>query len=174
MQEPPFVVEDAILDGFFAPGDRGRIPLLCLLADDDGAAAAMIAAIVQGFRKRMTGVAVVEPAAVGIDDWLVAQRPPSLHQASRMVLADPATRAAIIHLTHRSVAEEGLAFDACDLALTAPLPAQPPDGPDDAVERYRAAALLRAVAGEHADPADPAAALERAARFAIVDRGAGP
>ena len=56
----------------------------------------------------------------------------------------------------------------------APLPAQPPDGPDDAVERHRAAALLRAVAGEHADPADPAAALERAERLANADRGAGP
>jgi len=91
-----------------------------------------------------------------------------------MVLADPATRAAIIHLTHHSVAEEGLAFDACDLALMAPLPARSPDGPDDAVERYRAAALLRAIAGEHADLADQAGALERAERFAIVDRGAAP
>jgi cyanophycin synthetase len=174
MQEQPFVIEDAILDGFFAPGDRGRIPLLCLLADDDETAAAMIAGIVHGLRKRMTGVAVVEPAAARIDDWLVAVRPASLHQASRMVIADPATRAAIIHLTHRSLVEEGLAFDACDLALTAPLAAQPPDGPGDAVERYRAAALLRAVAAEHADLADKAGALERAERIAIVDRGAGP
>src|SRR6185369_2316394 len=99
MQEPPFVIEDAILDGFFASGDRGRVPLLCLLADDDGAAAATVAGIVQGLRKRMTGVAVVEPAAVQIDDWLVAARPPSLHRASRIILGDPATRAAIIHLT---------------------------------------------------------------------------
>jgi cyanophycin synthetase len=172
MQEQPFLIEDAILDGFFAPGDRGRVPLLCLLADDDGASQPLIAGTVREFRKRMTGVAVVEPAAVRIDDWLVAARPPSLHQAGRLVLADPATRAAIVHLTPGSVAEEGLPFDACDLALMAPLPAQPPQGPAEAVERYRAAAVLRAIAGEHVDPADRAEALERAQRFAIIDRGA--
>ena len=55
-----------------------------------------------------------------------------------------------------------------------PLPAKPPDGSDDAMQRYRAAALLRAVASEHADPTDQAVALERAERLAAVIRGAGP
>src|SRR5438552_256601 len=96
MQELPFVIEDAILDGFFAPGNRGRIPLLCLLADDDGAAAAVISEIVEGLRKRMTGVAVVGPAAARIVDWLLAAPPGSLHPARRIVLADRATRPAAI------------------------------------------------------------------------------
>jgi cyanophycin synthetase len=173
MRESGFLVEDAALDGFFAPGDRGRIPLLCLLADDDGAAAALVAEMDIRLRARMTGVAVVTPAAARIGDWLVAERPASLHRASRMVLADPASRAAIIHLTPRSVAEDGLAFDACDLALTTPLPAKAPNGPDDAVERYRAAALLRAIAAEQADPADRMGALERAERLAVAERGVG-
>jgi cyanophycin synthetase len=173
MREPRHLVEDAVLDGFFAAGDRGRIPLLCLLADDDGAAAALMSAIGARLRASMTGVAVVGPAAVRIDDWLVAERPTSLQRAARIALTDPATRAAIIHLTHRSVAEDGLAFDACDLALTPPLPAHPPDGPAEAVERYRTAALLRAISGEHADPADPASALVRAERIAIAARTAG-
>src|SRR5262249_57226836 len=133
---------------------RGRCRLLGLLAADDDGAAAGVSEIGARLRARRAGVAVVAPAAARIDDWLVAERPASLHRASRTVLADPATRAAIIHLTHRSVAEDGLAFDACDLALMAPLPARPPRGPEDAVERYRAAALLRAISTEQADPAE--------------------
>src|SRR5262249_27705371 len=85
MREPGFLVEDAMLDGFFAPGDRGRIPLLCLLADDDDVAAALVSEIGARLRDRMTGVAVVAPAAARIDDWLVAERPASLHRASRRV-----------------------------------------------------------------------------------------
>ena len=174
MRESGFLVEDAALDGFFAAGDRGRIPLLCLLADeDDAAAAALMSEISASLRAQMTGVAVVGPAAARIDDWLVAERPASLHRASRMILTDPATRVAIIQLTHRSVADDGLAFDACDLALTPLLPAQPPDGPAEAVERYRTAALLRSISGEQADPADRASVLDRAERIASAARTAG-
>ena len=90
-----------------------------------------------------------------------------------MVLADPATRAAIIHLTHRSVAEDGLAFDACALALMEPLSAQPPNAPAEAVERYRTAALLRAIFDEQADPADRASIMDRVERIAIADGPAG-
>jgi len=90
-----------------------------------------------------------------------------------MVLADPATRAAIILLTHRSVAEDGLAFDACALALMEPLSAQPPNAPAEAVERYRTAALLRAIFGEQADPADRASIMDRVERIAIADGPAG-
>ena len=55
-----------------------------------------------------------------------------------------------------------------------PLPARRPDGPAEAVERYRTAALVRAISGEHADPTDRASVLNHAERIAIADRRAGP
>ena len=54
-----------------------------------------------------------------------------------------------------------------------PLPAQPPDGPPEAVERYRTAALLRGVSSEQADPADRSRVLDRAERIAIAEGPAG-
>jgi cyanophycin synthetase len=173
MREAGFVIEDAFLDGMFGPGDRGRVPILCLLADDDAAAAALMSEIGARLRAHLAGVASVQPGGVQIDDWLVADRPASLHEATRLVLADPATRVAVIHLTHRAIAEDGLAFDACDLALLAPVPAQRRDGSGDEVERHRAAALLRSCATEHADPTDRIRLLDRVERAAIGNPGNG-
>jgi cyanophycin synthetase len=171
MREARFVIEDAFLDGLFAPGDRGRVPILCLLADDDVAAAALMSEIGARLGARIAGVALVQPGSVRIGDWLVTDRPGSLHEAARLVLADPATRAAVIHLTHRAIAEDGLPFDACDLALLAPFPALRPEGDGEALERHRAAALLRAWAGEHDDLADRGRLLGRVERVAFSNPG---
>jgi len=43
----------------------------------------------------------------------------------------------------------------------------------EAVERYRTAALLRAISGEQVDPADRTKALDRAEQIAIADRPFG-
>ena len=151
MREPGFLIEDAFLDGLFAGGDRGRIPIVCLLAPDDDAAATLMAEIGKRLDAAMAGVALVQPGGVRVGDWAVSGPPPSLQEATRQVLADPATQVAVIHLTYRAIIEGGLGFDACDVALLAPLPPPPPDAPRRGAPRRRAAGLLAGRARERID-----------------------
>ncbi|MCC7274842.1 MAG: acetate--CoA ligase family protein [Alphaproteobacteria bacterium] len=145
MREPGYLIEDAFLDGHFRAGDRGLVPIVALLAEPgEGAAAAEEMA--RGLRARVRGVAVVAPCGARIDaridDWPIAER--TIADATATVLNDPATRAAVVCLDRRTIAEDGIGFARCAVAL------MPPDAAG------AAAALLAAHADERIDAADRA------------------
>ncbi len=118
MREPEGVIEDALLDGLFPAGSRGRIPIVCLLAAEGPVADAVFDDLVRRLGAATAALAVARRGEVRIGDWPVAG--PTAPAGARIALDDPATSALAVLLTRRAVAAEGLPFDACDLALVAP------------------------------------------------------
>ena len=159
MREADDRVEEALFDGLFGVGGRGRIPILCLLTDDEGAAAAVIADLVSRIRPHVPGLAVVRPGRAAIGDWPVTGGR-TASAAARLVLADPATPALVIQLTRQAILEQGLPFDACDVAVVLP-----PQGRADGAGPDQAEVLLRRCALACVDGAGRDAVAVAAERF---------
>ncbi|MGE0717728.1 MAG: hypothetical protein AB7P02_19930 [Alphaproteobacteria bacterium] len=152
MREPGFLVEDAFLDGWFSGGADGRIPVVCVL-DDEGAAGRAFS----GLRARMPGVAFAARGVTFVGDWQVPVPGADASRTTRIVLADPATRAAVVAVASRGVVETGLGFDRCTVAIVASF------GGDDPAGRLARQLLDRASAAvvRSDDAAGLAAAIER-------------
>ena len=142
MREPEGMIEDALIDGLFSVGSRGRIPIVCLLAPDGPAADSMFAEVAGRLGAATTGLSVVRAGQARIGDWPVAG--PSATAGGRLALADPASSGLAILLTRREVAADGLPFDACELVLFAP---GAPD-PDPVGALLARVAARTAVAGD--------------------------
>lgn len=129
MEEPTNLVFESFLDGLFDTPEDGRIPVVCVLGEDVAAVRALVRAVADRAFPGRAGLALVSPGAFRIGDWPVPQGSDfSLHEATRLALSDPGSSALLLHLTPQGVAQEGLAFERCDLAVLAPSAAAlPPD-----------------------------------------------
>ncbi|MCC7271200.1 MAG: hypothetical protein IT561_00935 [Alphaproteobacteria bacterium] len=178
MMEPEFRIEDAFLDGWFPAGERGRVPVVCVVAEDDDVPAPALSAVVTGLQGRVPGLAVVAPEGVRVDDWWIGRFRHPAREGTRTVLADPHTRAAVVQMDLRTIAGHGLGVDGCALAVVGATPPAAARPFLDGMRREQVVAWLAARAGECVDPADPdrlTVALDRvvAAALRAVPRGRG-
>ncbi|MGE0717727.1 MAG: ATP-grasp domain-containing protein [Alphaproteobacteria bacterium] len=157
MREPTYAVEDAFLDGWFGGGADGRVPILCVL-DDEAAARDAFARV----GSRVPGTAFAAHGVARVGDWDASPPGASTADLTRMVLADPATRAVVVGAGSRGVVESGFGFDRCTVAVA-------DDPPEGDVVRRMAAGLLGHVAARVVRPRDTvglAAAIDRIAAAA--------
>jgi cyanophycin synthetase len=111
----PQPVGEAIVDMLFAPGDNGRIPVVAVTGvNGKTTTTRLIAHIIaqQGKRVGMTTTDGVYLGARRIDEGDC-----SGPQSARRLLTHPLIDAAVLETARGGMLREGLAFDACDVAV---------------------------------------------------------
>lgn len=103
-----------LLAPFFAPGNDGRIPTVCLLgpAGSHGAFAQGLVALLDGDVARADEVRFWSARTGG--------SPPPLTRRVAAVLANPLAAAALIPCTPEEIVRSGLGLDVCSLAVLTP------------------------------------------------------
>jgi cyanophycin synthetase len=115
MGETGLAIENAYLDPFFPEGCNGRVPLVALLGD--GPLDGRIAQMEDMARKLGHRPMVATPATLRIDGRTIARGNFTQGFIVEAALLEPTATAAIVQLTRRGTANEGLIFDRCNLAI---------------------------------------------------------
>jgi len=159
------------IEGLYASGDDGRVPIVVLV--DDTVERPLLPAIESLLAQRWprVGVATAEQVRIGTQALVVGQLAGA--EGVTILLADPRVEAVLVALTTARIVEQGLAFDRCTMVLFANGRSEPMPVASTAKRQDREAAvrLLSGVA-DHliVDAQDPAlGAIAAAAKVRRVD-----
>jgi cyanophycin synthetase len=115
LQGKPRPVGEAIVDHMFGPAQTGRVPLVAVVGTGSGDAVTSLVGRLLAAAGYETGQVDGQGVRVG-DHWL--ERGDVRRGAgSRRLLMNPFANAFVFGLTDRSILEEGLAFDRCQVAV---------------------------------------------------------
>lgn len=125
LQGKPRPVGEAIVDHMFGLGQTGRVPLLALTGSNRvDVVAALAGRLVTGAGYN---VGQVDADGVRVGDHWLERGQPSRAAGARRLLMNPFANAFVFALTEKSVLEEGLAFDRCQVAIVTDVSEPPPE-----------------------------------------------
>jgi len=128
--EPSRPVAEAIVDSLIPGGETGRIPIVAVLGDAQATAVARQVARLLDATGQTVGLAAADGIRVGDADHMR----PLANNASgcRTLLLHPRVELAVCEISLKSLREEGLAFDKCQVAILTSWPTVPEtaDTPD--------------------------------------------
>jgi cyanophycin synthetase len=124
-------VGEAIVDHMFGPDQTGRVPVVAIAGSERAeVVAALVGRLVAGAGYN---VGQVDAEGVRVGDHWLERGDVSRSAGARRLLMNPFANAFVFAVTEKSVLEEGVAFDRCQVAIITDViepPAQPGvDGP---------------------------------------------
>lgn len=111
----PRPVGEAIVDSLFAPGESGRIPLVCVTGTSGKTVVTRLIAHLLRTDGRHVGLACSDGLYLGSRVIDTCDRADAL--GARKALMNPSVEAAVLEAGGPSILREGLGFDRCDVAV---------------------------------------------------------
>jgi cyanophycin synthetase len=111
----PRPVGQAIVDQLFAPGQQGRVPLVAVSGTSGRTEAAAL--IAQCLAAEGHCVARADGSGLYLGARALRTLPAADAEGGRHALMNPSATAAVLETSDRSVLEEGLSFDHCQVAV---------------------------------------------------------
>ncbi len=118
--EPSRPVAEAIVDSLIPAGETGRIPIVAVVGDAATTIAARHAARMLEAAGQTVGVATADGIQVGPAGY--KRVPANDANGCRALLLHPLVETAICELSLKSLRQDGLAFDECEVAVLASRP----------------------------------------------------
>lgn len=162
--DAPRPIGECIVETLFPPGEDGRIPIVALVNDRDGVAAAHLTGLLTRVALRV-GIASPAGLVVGGRRWSPpADNPWAL---ANVLMADTTVDVALLHTHPCELVRSGFGTDRCDVALVLD-PTHEADSEDGPAPAEFAGALRHALApaGAYVVPADVASSLRDPAPLA--------
>jgi cyanophycin synthetase len=111
----PRPVGEAIVETMFAPGDKGRIPVVAVTGTNGKTTTTRLVAHI--FRAQGKRVGMTCTDGIYLDDRRIDPDDCSGPKSARAVLLNPQVDAAVLETARGGILREGLGFDMCDAAV---------------------------------------------------------
>jgi cyanophycin synthetase len=111
----PRPVGEAIIDSLFAPGETGRIPVVCVTGTNGKTTVTRLISHILRSNGRLVGMTTSEGIDVG--GHVIDRGDCAGPRSARKVLLNPKVEAGVFEVGRGGILREGLGFDRCDVAV---------------------------------------------------------